>query len=204
MWNHCKTQLKSLWEEDIYYIRTVTSWISSPCIQAGKQKKHVTAKASIGMFMLVMIASVFFPVIANADMEYEQMLPDSQTVGLIIEQMKNETRPYGHLPESQEALPRRTYSIPMTAYTSEPGQTDDSPCITASGLDVCARDEENVVAANFLPLGTRVRIPELYGNRVFYVEDRMNARYNYKMDIWMKQKSDAKRFGVKHTTVEVF
>ena len=204
MWNHYKTQLKSLWEEDTCYMRTVTSWISGHFAQVKKQKKHVTAQASIGMFFLVMVVSVFFPVIANADMEYEQILPDPQTVSLIIEQMKNETRPYGHLPESQEAPPRRTYTIPMTAYTSEPGQTDDSPCITASGLDVCERDEENVVAANFLPLGTRVRIPELYGNRVFYVEDRMNARYNYKMDIWMKQKHDAKKFGVKYTTIEVF
>jgi 3D (Asp-Asp-Asp) domain-containing protein len=60
------------------------------------------------------------------------------------------------------------------------------------------------VAANFLPIGTRVRIPELYGSQVFYVEDRMNERYHYKMDIWMKEKAAAKQFGVKYTTIEVF
>ncbi len=170
----------------------------------GARAKAITTQISLGAFVLVLVASVFYPTIANADMEYEQLLPDTHTVALIIEQMKNETRPYGRLPQSPDAPPRRTYTIPITAYTSEVGQTDETPCITASGLDVCQRNEENVVAANFLPLGTRVRIPELYGNRVFYVEDRMNERYHYKMDIWMKQKKDAKQFGVKYATIEVF
>lgn len=204
MRNQKQTQLKILWEEDAFYLRTAASWITSPIAQLSERTKRFTVNASVGMFVFIIGASVFFPVIANADIENEQIVPDAETVALIIEQMKNETRPFGHLPQSGEAPPRRTYTIPMTAYTSEVGQTDDSPCITASGLDVCERDEENVVAANFLPLGTRVRIPELFGDRVFYVEDRMNARYKMKMDVWMKNKQDAKKFGVKYTTIEVF
>lgn len=200
--------IKRAWNEDVFYVRTTGVWIFGwvlPAVQfVGANLKRLSAPVSTAVLVLTLGAYVLFPTVANADMEYELMLPDGTTVALIIEKMKNDTRPYGRLPMAADAPARRTYTIPITAYTSEVGQTDDTPCITASGLDVCKRDEENVVAANFLPLGTRVRIPELYGSRVFYVEDRMNARYNYKMDIWMKQKADAKQFGVQYATIEVF
>lgn len=170
-----------------------------------KNTKKLFKNQLPALALLFVIGSyILFPTVANADMELEHWRLDDQTVAMIIEQMKNETRPYGRLPASSDAAPRRTYTIPVTAYTSEVAQTDDTPCITASGLDVCERDIENVVAANFLPLGTRVRMPEMYGDRVFYVEDRMNARYFYKMDVWMKEKAAAKEFGVKYVTIEVF
>lgn len=200
-------QFIGLLEEDAFFMRTVWYWISdifSPVRKIWVPIKRYSADASITVFIAVLVVYVFFPSIVNADMEREQMNLDSQTVGLIIESMQNETRPYGRLTLSADATPRKSYLVPITAYTSEPAQTDDTPCVTASGLDVCERNIENVVAANFLPLGTRVRIPELYGDRVFYVEDRMNKRYNYKMDIWMKEKSEAKVFGVKYATIEVF
>ncbi len=98
---------------------------------------------------------------------------------------------------------KKTYKIPMSAYNSEPAQTDGDPCTTASGYNVCKANEENVIAANFLPLGTKVRIPELFGDRVFTVEDRMNKRYYLKADIWMKNRTDAIKFGVKYSTLEV-
>jgi len=203
-----KKTIKQSWREDAFYFRTMGTIVLDALLPVahafGVTLRKVPASASAALFMATMGAYILFPNIANADMEHELMLPDGATVALILEQMKNETRPYGRLTLSADAAARRTFKIPITAYTSEVAQTDDTPCITASGLDVCERDEENVVAANFLPLGTRVRIPALYGDRVFYVEDRMNERYVYRMDIWMKQKTDAKQFGVQHATVEVF
>ncbi len=122
------------------------------------------------------------------------------TVALLVEAMQNQTRPFGDLPPAQAAAPRRTVRIPLTAYNSEVGQTDSTPFITASGTHV----RDGIVAANFLPIGTKVRIPELFGNKVFVVEDRMNKRYWHKMDIWMEHKSDARQFGVQYATVEIF
>ncbi|MEK7614758.1 MAG: hypothetical protein AAB431_00010 [Patescibacteria group bacterium] len=207
MWNKITTQLKNVWEEDVYFLRTMTfgfSWISKRTQKVLTTLKPHTLNLSISSLVFVMGLYVLFPTMVNADIALNQNNPDHATIALTIAAMQNQTRPYGRLELSADAPPRRTFEIPLTAYTSEAAQTDDSPCITASGLDVCERDIENVVAANFLPLGTRVRIPELYGNRVFFVEDRMNERYYYKMDVWMKQKSDAKQFGLKHATVEVF
>lgn len=207
MMNKTIQQLKTLWEEDAAYSRTITTYAYQAWVRLENALKPVRAHAKNGSliaFVAVILASVLVPRFANADMELERVGLDSEVVAMIIGSMQNQTKAHGRLPVSDDAPPRRHYTIPVTAYTSEVGQTDDTPCITASGLDVCDRDMENVVAANFLPLGTRLKIPELYGDRVFYVEDRMNARYHYKMDLWMKDLADAKAFGVKYATIEVF
>lgn len=91
----------------------------------------------------------------------------------------------------------------ITAYNSLPEQTDDTPCITANGFDVCERNIEDTIAANFLEFGTKVRIPELFGNRIFIVRDRMNQRYPDRIDIWMLNKPDAIAFGLKYAKIEV-
>ncbi|PJE76432.1 hypothetical protein COV05_04555 [Candidatus Uhrbacteria bacterium CG10_big_fil_rev_8_21_14_0_10_48_16] len=208
MLNKTIPQLKRLFEEDFAYVRTILSVLYQGWVRFEKLLFPLRLQAkrlSMAAFMVVVVSYVLFPKLANADIEIQEMGLNTETVSMIIASMQNETEAYGQLPVSDMAPARRHYTIPMTAYTSEVGQTDDTPCITASGLDVCERNIENVVAANFLPLGTRVKIPELYGDRVFYVEDRMNARYDYKMDIWMKDLADAKEFGLKRqVTIEVF
>lgn len=91
----------------------------------------------------------------------------------------------------------------VTAYTSEVAQCDEAPCITANGFNVCTHNTEDVIAANFLPFGTKVRIPELFGDRVFTVQDRMNRRFPNHVDVWMKDYDDAIHFGTKPAKIEV-
>lgn len=91
----------------------------------------------------------------------------------------------------------------MTAYNSEIGQTDDSPCTTANGFNVCKHGVEDTIAANFLPMGTKVKIPDLYGDRIFIVRDRMNKKHPQRVDIWMKNHSDAMKFGVKVAKIQI-
>lgn len=91
----------------------------------------------------------------------------------------------------------------ITSYNSEPGQTDDSPCITANGFNVCEHGIEDTIAANFLKFGTKVTIPDLFGERVFVVRDRMNQRYPDRVDVWMIHKADAKVFGVRRAEINV-
>ncbi|TAL20346.1 hypothetical protein EPN90_01195 [Patescibacteria group bacterium] len=95
------------------------------------------------------------------------------------------------MPKREEAV--KNYRVPVTAYSSTPDQTDDTPFITANG----SRVRDGIIAANFLPFGTRVRFPELFGDKVFTVEDRMNARYFYRADIWMESRAAAWEFGIK-------
>lgn len=86
----------------------------------------------------------------------------------------------------------------VTAYSSTPDQTDSTPFITASGSHV----RDGIVAANFLRFGTKVRFPTLYGDKIFIVEDRMNSRYEYRLDIWMETREEAKQFGIKAVPIE--
>jgi 3D (Asp-Asp-Asp) domain-containing protein len=90
--------------------------------------------------------------------------------------------------------------VVVTAYSSTPWQTDDTPDITASGKQV----KDGIVANNMLPFGTKIRIPEIYGNQVFTVEDRMNkVKGNYHVDIWFASYAEAKNFGAKRTYIEI-
>lgn len=91
----------------------------------------------------------------------------------------------------------------ITAYNSEAAQTDSSPCITANGFNVCKHGIEDTIAANFLPFGTKVKIPDLFGDRVFVVRDRMNKKHPNRVDVWMQDRSDAIKFGVKVAKIQV-
>lgn len=104
---------------------------------------------------------------------------------------------------STEVKVIRTSTHTITAYNSEAGQTDDSPCITANGYDVCTNGVEDTIAANFLKFNTKVKIPELFGDRVFVVRDRMNKKHPNRVDVWMLEKSDAIQFGVKVAKIQV-
>ncbi len=94
----------------------------------------------------------------------------------------------------------RQIKVITTAYSSCVWQTDDTPFITAAGTSV----RDGIVANNLLPFGTKVRLPELYGDKIFVVEDRMHARKGYyHIDIWFASYHDALNFGAKRTYMEV-
>ena len=93
-----------------------------------------------------------------------------------------------------------TRKITVTAYSSTPDQTDDTPFITASGAWVY----DGIVASNFLPFGTKVRFPELFRDKIFTVDDKMHERFtDTRVDIWFPDRESAEEFGVKETIMEI-
>jgi 3D (Asp-Asp-Asp) domain-containing protein len=88
-------------------------------------------------------------------------------------------------------------AVTAVAYSPTVDQNDSSPCITASGTVV----RRGVVATNFLPIGTRLKI----GEDIYIVEDRMNAKYNGKkiIDIWHPTTKEAIAFGAKRLEIEI-
>lgn len=88
-------------------------------------------------------------------------------------------------------------SVLASGYSSTVAQTDGDPYTTAAGTRV----RDGVVAANFLPLGTRL----LWGEKELVVEDRLNGRYDetYMIDVWMPSTEQALQFGVQLITVKV-
>ena len=105
------------------------------------------------------------------------------------------------LPSANDKKPR-IMRVSVSAYTSEVAQTDSSPCITANGFNVCKHGEEDVIATNMLPFGTKVKISG--SDKIYTVQDRMNERYQNHIDIWMKDKDDAIKFGRKTLEIQVF
>jgi len=89
------------------------------------------------------------------------------------------------------------FTVAATAYTSSVNETDGTPNLTASGK----RTRRSVIAANFLPLGTKVKI----SGSIYVVGDRMNARYNGQriIDFWFPTKEGAKKFGLRTVEIQV-
>lgn len=137
------------------------------------------------------------------DFEREEYLNRSislDTVKEEIEKMKNakqninnpETEKFAEL-SLERKVAKRTKVVIVTAYSSTIDQCDSSPFITASG----SRVRDGIIATNALAFGTKVKFPSAFGDKVFVVEDRMNARYSDRADIWFETREEAKRFGVK-------
>ena len=103
-------------------------------------------------------------------------------------------------PSNPEPQPVRRIRVVITGYSSTPWQTDSDPYITAAGTWV----RDGIVANNFFPIGTKIKIPELFGDKVFVVEDRMHwTKGNYQIDIWFSDYWQALNFGAKRTYIEI-
>lgn len=93
----------------------------------------------------------------------------------------------------------------VTAYTSEVGQTDSTPCLAADGSNICHRFEEGetLCAANFVPFGTVLMldnsdVPDGEDAIVCVVADRLSSRYPNRVDLYMGSDTDrAIEFGVR-------
>lgn len=100
----------------------------------------------------------------------------------------------------QNNLNKQKMVVTVTAYSSSLWETDDTPYLTASGTFV----REGIVANNFLPFGTKIKIPDLFGEKIFVVEDRMNPRFSkFQLDIWFPDYQQALNFGKKITYIEI-
>lgn len=175
------------------------------------KKNH--KKISIVLFVLILTNLLFFPLPGLAQksenvidfdnrlvLNWENTLEIANLIklGLKNREFKN------HLPKSGNIEVKYAKNVVITAYNSEIGQCDNSPCITANGFNVCKHGKEDTIAINGLKFGTKVRIPALFGQKVFIVRDRMNSRYGPdRADVWMISKKEAVSFGVKHAKIEI-
>ena len=102
-------------------------------------------------------------------------------------------------PALQGSIQSTIMKVTVTAYSSTPDQTDDTPFIAASGRHVY----DGMIASNFLKFGTKVKIPALFGDKVFTVEDRMAKRYFHRIDVWFSTRLAADRFGIQEVEVVI-
>jgi len=126
------------------------------------------------------------------------LLEEIPEAGLVIFQ-DNTLVPISN-PSNPKPPATRKLRVVVTAYSSTPWETDGNPYITAAGTWV----RDGIVANNILRFGTKIRMPELYGDKIFVVEDRMSwKKGNYHIDIWFPSYWEALNFGAKRTYIEI-
>ena len=104
------------------------------------------------------------------------------------------------LPEIKTREAKNYFYLTVTAYSSSPDECSGDPFITASG----ERVNDGTLAYNFLSFGSKVRFPEIFGEKIFTVTDRMAAyKGKYIADIWMPSKAEAIQWGVKVIKMEI-
>jgi 3D (Asp-Asp-Asp) domain-containing protein len=94
---------------------------------------------------------------------------------------------------------KEVFLATITAYTSSPDETDDTPFITASGETT----RRGIVACpSRYAFGTVVLVEGVQ----YECQDRMNRRYREKdhFDIWVESKSEAFEWGKKQAEIVVF
>jgi 3D (Asp-Asp-Asp) domain-containing protein len=123
-----------------------------------------------------------------------------------------ERKASGNLPAAATVGPNASFvekkiaGIPreVTAYNvGVRAQTSESPCIGAGGHNLCELLERGVkvCAANFVPLGTVLKVEE-HGEYV--VLDRTHRRFSHRVDIAMREGEIRKalEFGLQKLIVE--
>lgn len=94
------------------------------------------------------------------------------------------------------AQPTIIHDAVVTAYTSSPDETDDTPFITASGAHTTPGE---IACPSKYAFGTQVKIHDA----IYTCEDRMNAIYadQEHFDVWVYTKDEAYEWG--HQTLDV-
>jgi 3D (Asp-Asp-Asp) domain-containing protein len=157
----------------------------------------------IFVVMSCLVASNNYPHVVKAESLYTAMIDLSVFVS-----QKTNTIPQ-KFPESKDREPVKTVWVVVTAYSSTVDQTDNTPCHTANDFDLCTYYETfgdyNTIAGNGMSFGTEVRLPDVFGDKVFIVRDRMNKRYTYgRIDVWLPTREEAVKFGVKRVKMEIY
>jgi 3D (Asp-Asp-Asp) domain-containing protein len=149
---------------------------------------YFIGKVGKSLKALVVVALLAYPIAIQAD----TAVPHPQSTAFKAPSAMTAT-------SALPSIAPDTKTVWVTAYTSDPDETSDHPLITASGGMV----SDGVVAANFLPFGTQIEIPALFGNKIFTVEDRTNAKFAGRVDIWMPNSSQAINFGIQHAQIVI-
>lgn len=172
---------------------------------ASRVKKEVDDKVGPIALLFIVFFSFNFPqhtIASQNAINSQEMSISSNNIAPIEEYTIVPTQPVEEKPV-EAVKPIKTMHVYITAYNSLENQTDKTPCITANGYNVCESGVEDTVAANFLPLGTRIMIPDYFKDRVFVVRDRTNVKYGDRVDVWMREYKDAKQFGKRYLRIEV-
>lgn len=181
-----------------------------------KTVKKMHYKSNVLLLIVIFSCSLTFPQHSfassisrnNSDIKLQGIIVEDTLLSILnLDIGKLSVKP-SRLPEiSYKEVDLDNYSY-VTAYNvGVVAQTDNTPCIGASGDDLCKMVEQgyNVCAANFVKLGTYLEIENI-GKCI--VLDRMNSRYNgtTRIDFAMgpDEITKAKQFGLQYKKFGIY
>lgn len=106
------------------------------------------------------------------------------------------TEPPPPMVEVAHAAEYEVIEAEVTAYTSSPDETDDTPEINAMGKKP---GPGSIACPRRFELGTAFVVE----GRRYVCDDRMNKRYTNRFDIWMPTKEQAYEHGVQTLPVTI-
>jgi 3D (Asp-Asp-Asp) domain-containing protein len=158
----------------------------------------------MNIFGKIYIAAVLVFIIFGFDLNFiarssdDSKMLEQNKVAKELEYLGLDTIESNSIMQEPNTVSRRYY-VTATGYSSTPDQTDSTPFITATGNLV----RDGIIAANFLPFGTKIRIPELFKTKIFVIDDRMNPRNSEHIDVWFPTREEAIMFGKRLTYIEI-
>ena len=133
----------------------------------------------------------------------DQKLHAGQFENSVIHIINEETESQLFFIPISEIPPSTTREISVYNI-GDPNQTDETPCIGASGDNLCDLVSQGklICAANFVPLHTTLHIENIGECLVL---DRMNAKFPDRVDLALPldKIEEAKQFGVKNLQVTI-
>ena len=156
-----------------------------------RKQLNKAEKVVLSTIFAALIATSVQPQVARAGEVSLSAFPDSTETAAAPDEPDSSPTP---------VIIKKTLVVAATAYSSTPDQTDSTPFTTSNGKTVY----DGLIAANWLKYGTKIRIPDMFGDKIFTVNDRMNARYaTGRLDVWMKSREEAKQFGIRRIRIQI-
>jgi len=88
----------------------------------------------------------------------------------------------------------------VTAYRLVPWETDEDPCILASGINACEinlKERKIVACPRKYPFGTKF----LINGEIWECQDRLNIKYDHRFDLLMENKEEVDKWGKRRIEV---
>jgi len=147
----------------------------------------------------LLIFSILIGISGIATAEIDTGLTDQSSLDLQIVQGTT-LLPLTCPPTHKEMEMLESREVIVTAYSSTEWETQGDPFITASGKRV----EDGIIANNLLPFGTEIKLPEIFGDKIFTVQDRMHFRkIDSHFDVWFPSHKQALNFGAQASSIEI-
>lgn len=131
-------------------------------------------KKIIKVILMIILVSILYKIFTSGSYQYH----------IEIDQPKNDKSVY------------EWFTAEVTAYTSSPEETDDSPYISADGRAVYVG---LIACPRKFPFGTVVVI----GEDTYKCGDRMAKRFDHRFDIWKQTKEEAYKWGIRTVSVGI-